>query len=723
MKLLYEKGIPFLLGITLAIQEMVWGKLPVSFVVIILSCLLAMVCLMAFEKKQWNVLFLIALATVCIVCFMHLQDKFAGKFCYWYYVMFSIQYLVLAITAKYVYVKSVLSFSLLISLVIVRLYKVSVLPVLICLILFLVIVSISELVHVSYYKKGLENKQTVGLLPVFLILFFVLFISPVKQEPFDWSFLIKPFVHAYENVCIVVENIKDSCTEQSKYFSFQLYKEGKDNEKSLGGEVNLSKKVLLEVKKSQNIQHTIYLNGSVYDTYTGAGWKKEKGKSKQADDEYKLARKEIEWACNNEGWNTVKDESVLYERMLTIKYGRIKTKTAFYPDYLEEIQWRAQGTKLLKHTSNISFSNTRKRGYEYKVFYKDINLNSKYIEKYLATLDTFEFKDRDLRKRAEDIKKEYKKLPETLPEDVIKLSAQIANEETNSYDKMIAICKYLRNYQYTEKVEDIADGEDFVDDFLYRTKKGYCTYFASAAAVMGRCVGIPTRYVEGMILTKDCNQKKGYYMLDGKCMHAWCEAYFEGFGWVIFEATPGYVEVKDVWKKHSIKNYYEKTPVKTSLQPTEQLVEQKDIRPQPKADYRYFIAGGIFFASVVLFLSLKIFLGNRIKIRTKKERCNQLFAKMLFYLKKMGMVREKGETLTEFCIRVKSDMLTTRALEQELLLDSVNVFMKMCFGKEEPKEEELDILEEMLMASRKLYRERKGKARYYVMIIEETFVK
>lgn len=357
MKIVYEKGIPFLLAITVAIQETIWGKLSVSYVVMLCSCLLAMVCLMAFEKKQWNVLFLIGLA---IVCFIHLQDKFAGRLSYWYYVLFSIQYLVLAISAKYVYVKSVISYSLLFTLVIIRLNRIAVLPVLISLILILVIVSTSELVHVSYYKKNMENKQIVGLLPVFLILFFVLLISPAKQEPFDWSFLIDPMVYAYENVCILVENIKDFFTEQSRDFSFQLYKEGKNNEKSLGGDVNSSKKVLLEVKETQKIEHTLYLNGSVYNTYTGTRWKKEKDKSEHAVEEYKLARKEIEWASSNEAWNTVEDESVVYEKVLTIKYGRIKTKTLFYPDYLDEIEWRAQGKKLRKNTSNISFSKTSK---------------------------------------------------------------------------------------------------------------------------------------------------------------------------------------------------------------------------------------------------------------------------------------------------------------------------------------------------------------------------
>ena len=42
-------------------------------------------------------------------------------------------------------------------------------------------------------------------------------------------------------------------------------------------------------------------------------------------------------------------------------------------------------------------------------------------------------------------------------------------------------------------------GEDAVDYFLFKEQRGYCTQFATALAVMGRLVGVPTRVVVGYL--------------------------------------------------------------------------------------------------------------------------------------------------------------------------------------------------------------------------------
>lgn len=45
-------------------------------------------------------------------------------------------------------------------------------------------------------------------------------------------------------------------------------------------------------------------------------------------------------------------------------------------------------------------------------------------------------------------------------------------------------------------------GKDFVNYFLYENKKGFCTHYASAATVILRAMGVPTRYVEGYVIRK-----------------------------------------------------------------------------------------------------------------------------------------------------------------------------------------------------------------------------
>jgi transglutaminase-like putative cysteine protease len=76
-----------------------------------------------------------------------------------------------------------------------------------------------------------------------------------------------------------------------------------------------------------------------------------------------------------------------------------------------------------------------------------------------------------------------------------------------------------------------------VAEFLFEKKKGYCEYFASAAAVLLRLQGIPTRYVRGFTV-REANRIGGHYAVREADAHAWVEALLPGRGWVEADATP-----------------------------------------------------------------------------------------------------------------------------------------------------------------------------------------
>lgn len=89
-------------------------------------------------------------------------------------------------------------------------------------------------------------------------------------------------------------------------------------------------------------------------------------------------------------------------------------------------------------------------------------------------------------------------------------------------------------------------GADFAEWFLTDNKKGSCTHFASAAALLCRSMGIPARYCEGFVIkeedVKSFPEAEGYTTIsvpDSRA-HAWVEVYIDGYGWLPFEATPGY---------------------------------------------------------------------------------------------------------------------------------------------------------------------------------------
>ena len=124
-------------------------------------------------------------------------------------------------------------------------------------------------------------------------------------------------------------------------------------------------------------------------------------------------------------------------------------------------------------------------------------------------------------------------------ERVHELTLDIVADYKNDFDRVMAIRDYLLQFPYTMNTVSVPRGACFVDFFLFETQEGYCTYFASAMAVMARIAGVPSRYVEGFVLPPSAEPGEPV-MVTNRMAHAWVEVYLEGFGWHIMEATPTY---------------------------------------------------------------------------------------------------------------------------------------------------------------------------------------
>jgi transglutaminase-like putative cysteine protease len=116
------------------------------------------------------------------------------------------------------------------------------------------------------------------------------------------------------------------------------------------------------------------------------------------------------------------------------------------------------------------------------------------------------------------------------------LAHQITQSSRSSYDKALAIETYLRsNYQY-DLNSAAPTNTNSLDQFLFKTKRGYCQQFSGAYAAMARSVGVPARvaigYTPGELGTD------GLYHVLGLHAHAWPEVYLGQYGWVPFEPTP-----------------------------------------------------------------------------------------------------------------------------------------------------------------------------------------
>ena len=97
----------------------------------------------------------------------------------------------------------------------------------------------------------------------------------------------------------------------------------------------------------------------------------------------------------------------------------------------------------------------------------------------------------------EQIRLVYLRLPHTIDPRVSELARTLTASAANNYDRAMAIQSYLRNnFQYTLDPPAI-EPEDPVGSFLFRSKSGYCEYFAAAMAVMLRTLNVPSRLVNG----------------------------------------------------------------------------------------------------------------------------------------------------------------------------------------------------------------------------------
>ena len=128
-------------------------------------------------------------------------------------------------------------------------------------------------------------------------------------------------------------------------------------------------------------------------------------------------------------------------------------------------------------------------------------------------------------------------LPDNLDPRMVELAEEIAGGAPTAEVAVERVVAHLReSYQYSLDVGQI-DRQDPLADFLFNKERGWCEYFAGAAAVLLRTQGIPTRYVKGFNVIG--SQRKGdYYLVREWDRHAWIEAYIEGKGWLEYDPTP-----------------------------------------------------------------------------------------------------------------------------------------------------------------------------------------
>jgi len=125
-----------------------------------------------------------------------------------------------------------------------------------------------------------------------------------------------------------------------------------------------------------------------------------------------------------------------------------------------------------------------------------------------------------------------------LPARVAALARQLISYSADPYTRAWDIQFYLHNkYTYDTSPPATPVGRDPVDYFLFTSRRGFCTHFATAMVVLAREAGIPARLVTGYAAGR---LDGGRFVVTTSDAHAWPELWIGGRGWLTFEPTPAF---------------------------------------------------------------------------------------------------------------------------------------------------------------------------------------
>lgn len=277
-----------------------------------------------------------------------------------------------------------------------------------------------------------------------------------------------------------------------------------------------------------------------------------------------------------------------------------------------------------------------------------------------------------------------------VPEGFERLQSQCDSAELTDADteQIISYVQdYLtQNYNYSLDIAELPAGEDAVLNFLFESKTGYSPHYASAAVIMFRMFGIPSRYVVGYAASESLftRQSDGTYqaVLQSDNAHAWAEIYISGTGWIPVETTPGQLGmVQDI-------EFYGKQLSADSNETADSAQNQNEFKPSAEPEqpdepphFGWLIITAAGAAAIVAAVLMQRRRVRDLGLNKRAEpsiRVRFIFAAYYRLLLRSGMPRSVESTSAEFAEwAVKLD--TT--LEKESFDHMLELVLESCFGQ------------------------------------------
>ena len=144
------------------------------------------------------------------------------------------------------------------------------------------------------------------------------------------------------------------------------------------------------------------------------------------------------------------------------------------------------------------------------------------------------------RRRAQPLDDEERvralQLPDSFDPQARAWGAQLARQYHSDAAIANAVMNRFADQHYFYSLQPPPLGRNWIDDFLFRSKTGFCEHYAGSMAFVMRAAGVPARVIGGY-LGAERNTVGDYYIVRQEDAHAWTEVWLQGQGWVRMDPT------------------------------------------------------------------------------------------------------------------------------------------------------------------------------------------
>lgn len=117
------------------------------------------------------------------------------------------------------------------------------------------------------------------------------------------------------------------------------------------------------------------------------------------------------------------------------------------------------------------------------------------------------------------------------------LADEITDGLNSDYEKALALEKWFGEAGFVYDMEFVPE-EKGAEYFLFKSRRGICSDYATALTLLARAAGLTARYCEGFYMSPETyDETTELYNITDAQAHAWPQIYIPGAGWLDFDAT------------------------------------------------------------------------------------------------------------------------------------------------------------------------------------------